>query len=233
MATAREVIVGSLRLLGVKGSGDTLDSTEDSELIVLFNDLLEGWSNEGLMTHQRTRETATWTGGQASRTWGTAGTLLTTARPLKIESAFARSGNTDYPLTIITDEEYNQITDKTQQATIPEKLYLQPSMSTATLHLWPVPSASVTVGFSTLKAFSSIAIGDTLAFPPGYNKAIRFNLAIELAPEYGKSVTEEIVMTAREAKDVIKRINLVIPKVGFEPITPGLDAFDINTGEAW
>jgi hypothetical protein len=94
-----------------------------------------------------------------------------------------------------------------------------------------VPSASVTVGFSTLKPFTAVAIGDTLAFPPGYNKAIKFNLAVELAPEYGKQAPAEVVAIAEATKYKLKRTNLVVPKVSFESVTPGLDSFDIETGE--
>jgi hypothetical protein len=70
-----------------------------------------------------------------------------------------------------------------------------------------------------------------LAFPPGYNKALKFNLAVEFAPEYGKQAPPEVVMIAESTKYKLKRTNLQVPKVGFEPITPGVGAFDIQTGE--
>ncbi len=230
MATARETIAAALRLIGVKGSGDSLDATEDSEHIVTLNDFMEGLAQEGLLVPSRTLETLTWASGNASRTIGAAGNLVT-VRPLKIESAFIRDGNIDYPLALISAKEYQEIADKTQTAAIPSKLFYSPTPTSATLYFWPVPSQSVTLGLSSFKPFTALAIGDTLAFLPGYNKLIRYGMAVELAPEYGKQASPEVMAIFSDLKDTLKRANSVVPKMRFDGV-PGVGStFDIYTGE--
>jgi hypothetical protein len=54
------------------------------------------------------------------------------------------------------------------------------------LHLNPVPSAADTLVLYTWQQLSRFAAtSDTFDLPPGYARAIRYNLALELAPEYG------------------------------------------------
>jgi hypothetical protein len=47
-----------------------------------------------------------------------------------------------------------------------------------------------------------------LTLPPGYKEAIVHNLAIKLAPEYGKSAPVEVINSAVEGKASIKRLNM-------------------------
>ena len=44
---------------------------------------------------------------------------------------------------------------------------------------------------------SDLALYDTMPYPPEFIRAIRYNLAIELAPEYGVSVAAEIAKPHR------------------------------------
>jgi hypothetical protein len=47
-----------------------------------------------------------------------------------------------------------------------------------------------------------------IVLPPGYEKALRYNLALEMAPEYGKNPSEIVVAGALTAKAAIKSFNL-------------------------
>jgi hypothetical protein len=46
-----------------------------------------------------------------------------------------------------------------------------------------------------------------LAFPPGYLRAFTYNLAMELAPEFGVEPTPQVQRIAMASKRDIKRIN--------------------------
>jgi len=47
----------------------------------------------------------------------------------------------------------------------------------------------------------------TLAFPPGYLRAFRYNLACELAPEFGVEPSPTVKRIAMTSKRNLKRIN--------------------------
>jgi hypothetical protein len=208
VSTARDLIKGSLRLIGAIATGETPSADELTDALAVLNDMLDSWSLENLTLYQRsTREELSWTSGQQSRTWGASGTF-TSARPVDLEFAAILQSSTEYPLQILSPGEWAQLKQKTLTGSLPTAIYIEGSYPNATMYLWPVPNQTITLVTHTLKPLSSFATAnDTVSLPPGYSRAIRFNLAIELAPEYGKSISEQILISAQEAKENIKRKN--------------------------
>jgi hypothetical protein len=89
------------------------------------------------------------------------------------------------------------------------------------VNLYPVPTAAHSLVAYSLKPLTALAAADTLSLPPGYTRAIRYNLAMELAPEYGKQVDQILMGIASEAKADLKRSNI-------ETILATSDAIMIN-----
>ena len=73
---------------------------------------------------------------------------------------------------------------------------------------------TLTVAVNTLvldswKPLSTLAaLTTSLSLPPGYERALRYALALELAPEYGRQVSEIVMAAAVESKAAIKRMNI-------------------------
>jgi len=65
------------------------------------------------------------------------------------------------------------------------------------------------------------ALTAEVSFPPGYDRAIRLGLALELAPEYGKDVTAVMAAQYAQARKVLKRINSLSRNRDLE-MDPGL-----------
>jgi hypothetical protein len=61
------------------------------------------------------------------------------------------------------------------------------------------------VSVETLSEVSSAATD--MYFPPGYLRAFRYNLAMELAPEFGVEPSPQVVRVAMTSKRNLKRIN--------------------------
>ena len=51
------------------------------------------------------------------------------------------------------------------------------------------------------------SVATDIYFPPGYLRAFRFNLAMELAPEFGVEPSPQVTRIAMTSKRNIKRIN--------------------------
>lgn len=51
------------------------------------------------------------------------------------------------------------------------------------------------------------ALNTTIAYPPGYARAFRYNLALELAPEYQAPVTPEVRQIALNSLATLKTMN--------------------------
>lgn len=207
--TAREMIASSLRLLGVLSSGEVATADEANDALASLNQMLAVWSNENLIINQKVREEFTLTPGTAAYTWGTSGTF-NSSRPIQVISAALESGTQETPLKILTTREYAEITSKDLSG-LPESVYFDGANPLLGVTLYPAPSAADRAVFYSLKPFSTLTLATELAYPPGYEKAIRYNLAIDLAPEYGRPVDPLIQQQAMETKAEIKRKNLQTP----------------------
>jgi hypothetical protein len=84
----------------------------------------------------------------------------------------------------------------------------QPSYPYGTLLVYPNPQTAGQVFLFTdliLSDFTSLT--QAVSLPQGYARAIKKLLALELAPEYGKQPTMELMRQAKEARDFIKNLN--------------------------
>lgn len=136
-------------------------------------------------------------------------------RPMKIEKAYTiwNSGsaqNVDIPISLLTMEQYASITVKDTTSTFSFGLYDDNSYPTRNITVFPIPQMTVGIRF-WLREPLVVATRDMLDvqidFPPGYERAFRFNLAVELAPEYMKTVPQEVTSIARDSKLAIARLN--------------------------
>jgi hypothetical protein len=204
--TGRELITASLRLNGAIASGESLAAAEATDGLAAFNRMLDSWSIEGLIVYALTQETAlTLTAGDATYTLGTSGDITT--RPVDIEKAIIRDGTSDYPVNILSLDEFARIPNKSIQSTIPECLYEDGGYPQRTITLYPVPSAAKQLILFTKRPLTALTLDGTISLPPGYERALVFNGAVELAPEYGKPVDPKVEAIAIKSKRAIKNAN--------------------------
>lgn len=207
MATAQTLINRSLRLLGVVSAGETVSAEDTADALTALNAMLDAWRNERLMVFAIKDESLTLVAGDSSYTIGTAGDLATD-RPVEIVGAYVRASGIDYNVRLLNEREWAAIPDKTATSDIPEYCYYQPTMSTGTLYVYPVPTTANVLHLLTWTPFSAYsAASDTVTLPPGYEKLITYGLALEIAPEYGVTPSALVIEGFREARAGIKRVN--------------------------
>lgn len=210
MASALDVIKKSMRLIGALGQSETPTADEASDALASLNSMLEAWSIEKLMVYQILKENFTWASGQSSRTIGVGGNFNTT-RPTKIENGFTRISNQDYHFIVVDKEVYDAQYDKTALGDFPSIVYFEQAVPLATIYGYPVPNASIDFHFNSWKQLQSFSTLTTnLSLPAGYQRAIEYNLGIELHGEYPDlPLPDSVGLIARQSKAAIKRINNV------------------------
>lgn len=182
--------------------GEALDADEAVDGLDALNDMLASWSNSSLMIRQRALESFPITSGIAYLI-GT-GQALNTVTPSLIRNATITFALGDYPLEIITDEQYQDIFLKTIATNVPQYLTYDNGYPTGTIKLYPALNGSATLNLLSEKASVDIpTLNTTLVFAPGMKRAARFNLAIELAGEYGVEVPPYVEKIASLAKSAI------------------------------
>jgi hypothetical protein len=132
--------------------------------------------------------TYTMPGGSGSFTIGPGGQLAA-PRPARCDSIAASSGTYRGPVDIVSAAEWATMLEPSgAPITIPIELYVDYGFPAVTLNLWPVPQSGGTIEVHSLQAFAAFAaLTDPVALPPGYEAAIRYNLAVALLPEYPRS----------------------------------------------
>src|SRR3990167_3647855 len=149
MAAVSTMILRSMRLIGEKARGATLTANEQTECLAELNTMMESWRLERLMCYSVTERTISLTASTESYT--------VTSRPTKIvDPCFVRDGSGyDTPVKVIGAEAYGRIVDKDAGFTVPTHLFYDAGYSdtsTATLSVYPSPSASLTLHFNTWTA---------------------------------------------------------------------------------
>lgn len=226
MATAQTIIDRALRLLGVIASGESPTAAEGADGLTALNAMIDSWRNDRLMVYSVVNQALTLTGA-ASYTLGPTGGLVI-SRPVKIESAYCRVDGVDYPVDVVTKAQWDAISDKSATGDIVTTIYYDPTHPNGTLYAYPLTSNTLYLGLWTpLGAFA--AVGDTVSLPPGYERALAANLAIEAAPEYEREPSSAVVLMAKESKAAIKRINSPAIRGMCEFATGS--RFDIRTGQ--
>src|SRR3990167_4831170 len=182
MAAVSTLVLRSMRMIGEKHRGDTLDANEQVECLDEFNTFLEALNNEKLIAYSVTQDSHLMSVSTATYTIGP-GATIDTARPTKIvDPCWVRDGSSY---------------DKGFSAT-----------STATITVYPPPSAVLTLYIHSWKQMQSVStMSETVMFPSGYRLMFESNFAIHLAAGF-TAVSAEVAKLARESKAAIKKLNL-------------------------
>ena len=231
MSTALELIKGSLRKIGVVAYGESLPSEELKDALASLNALIGSWNTQNLMVNGVSIDEFSLVAGQASYTMGSGGNFDTTA-PIEIDSIYLKyDAGTEIPIEIIDNKRWGGIVDKTSSSSTPIYAYIDISHPLRKIYFYPVPSAVRTVIFHNYRQISQVtnAYAD-LGLKSGFDRAIIYNLAIELAPEYGKVISGEVASVASESLANIKRANIRSVQVGVDPFLVSPRGFDWRTG---
>lgn len=231
MTTALDLIKRAHRLIGVYSIGETPSADECADSLMAMNSMLDGWANESLLIYAATLDSITLTPNVGTYTIGPTGTTVS-ARPVSIdESSYLEWNGVSYPLDIVTLQEYNGIRLKSLQTTLPSVLWYQPSMPDGQVTLHPIPTVPMTLQLWSWKPLSTYGLTDTFTLPQGYERAIAYNLAVELAPENEVPIPAAVGKAAVMSKKLLKRTNLQVPQLGFDAAVLGGSArFNIYTG---
>lgn len=222
---AGELIQASMRQLGLIQSGEIPTVDEYADALSALNLMVNTWAARKLLSTSLTAENFPISAGVASYTIGVGGTF-NTSKPTQIRGAFIRDANNiDSPLQAnATMDMYLSMPDKSQASGIPFMLFYDPgvtqqSVQTGTIYLYPAPDvSSYKLYLECVKPFTQFtAITDVVTFPLSYLEALKYNLAVRLAPEFGRGVPPEIAIMAKETMDTIMRMNsrLELSKIEF------------------
>lgn len=215
--TAEKIILMAFGEIGIGGAGDPLQSEDLMTGLEKLNDFFDAMKAYRLDVWEMRRDLWDLSANTQDYTIGPTGTW-TGQRPMQI----LRAGfvNTyvnptlplETPVQILTDEQWASINLKTLTSTIVGQIWYQTKMPDAIVHVFPIITTTGKLALYVpvpIDEVSEDAAGlqTTIVCPPGYRKMFRTNLAIELAPDYGVTPSNELKLTAMNALKRAERAN--------------------------
>ena len=208
--SAGDQINRALRLLGVLAEGETPSAAVSQDALTALNQMIESWNTERLSVFSTQDQVFTWPAGSISRTLGPSGNFVGN-RPIMLDDAtyFRDAGtNVSYGIKIINQQQYDGIAVKTVTSTYPQVLWINMTYPDIEMYVYPVPIRDLEWHFISVDELSQPAtLATALTFPPGYLRAFVYNLAMEMAPEFGVEPSPQVRRIAMTAKRNLKRIN--------------------------
>jgi len=225
VTSALDLITSSMRLATILASGETPTADEAIDGLKSLNDILENWSLERLSVWQVENQVFALTPGQASYTVGPAGDFNMT-RPVRVSAtSFVRVSGADFPVEQWGQGEYDQVAVK-DIGGIPQRLLYLNTYPLGGITLYPQPSQAMDLHLSFDRVLTfPVTLATQLAFPPGYEKALRFTLATNLAPEYGVTPPHSVGAIAASSKGDLKRANKVRVLSAYDQTLQGNSGF--------
>lgn len=208
MSTVLQIITDSLKKLGVVAPGESLDSDTAADGMRTLNQMLGGWNNNKLTVLGTEIEEFSLVANQNSYTLGSGGDFNTSV-PSRTDSLFIKNGNYEDVIEIVDAQRWGEFIDKGSTSDYPTHAYIDNNYPLRKIYLYPTPASANTLIMHNERKFSSFSsLTASVSLPDGYERAIINNLAIELASEYGKAASPDIVKIANSSLADIKRINI-------------------------
>lgn len=207
--TAGDQINRALRLLGVLAEGETPSASVSQDSLTALNQMIDSWNTERLSVFSTQDQVFLWPAGEISRTLGPSGNFVGN-RPILLDDSTYYVGNNgvSYGIKFINQQQYDGIAVKTVTSTFPQVIFVNNTFPDIEMFIYPKPTQALTWHFISVEELTQPAtLATTLAFPPGYLRAFTYNLAMEIAPEFGVEPSPQVQRIAMTSKRNLKRIN--------------------------
>jgi hypothetical protein len=191
--TRDEIIGYALRKLGVLEVGVTPDVTTVTNSATALNMMIKSWVAKGIKLWTVSELTLPLVANQTSYTIGNIGPDLVTAKPMRLLQGWLRNVSVtiqnDIPMQLLAKHDYNVLGSKQSTGT-PNSMFLDVQRDSSNMLFYPTPDSTVATMYQAhmvvQRPLLDIALaGDNADFPTEWLSAIGWNLAAELATDFG------------------------------------------------
>jgi hypothetical protein len=223
MTTALDLIEAAMRKINMLAAGETVSAEDASVGLKCLNSLMTALEIEAMFNRTTTNTSFTLPANTTSRTIGPAQQIAMICPTKILKGSFCRVGGIDYPLTPVSESDYNDISLKSSIGSVaPAVCFFDGGAPTGTVYFWPSASTSVEVHLLSPEPGGVAATtSTTYDFGPGEQRMVEHNLAVDLAPEFNVEASPQVQRIASNSKRMLKRANSRIPNMDMDRITSG------------
>lgn len=214
---AQTIIDDAYSEIRVKRLGFDLSGEEVTLGLRKLNRMLSNWSARRVMVAYRTRESLSLASGAYVYTIGSGGTI-DTVRPTAIAEAKLSDGSSEYGLSQVSLELFSAENNPSSEGR-PRGFYYEPTFPLGTIYFTRALDQAYTLILNSYKPMTSFSdlVTDT-DFAPEYEELLVSNLAVRLAPDFGKSASQDTKAIAMQTYNAVKGSNIAsrVPTLGFD-----------------
>jgi len=214
MTTAFDQIKSALRLIGQLAEGEEPSPQAAQDALNALNQMIDSWNTERLSIFNTIDQTFLWPAGEIQRHLGPSGASIggfDGLRPVLLDdSTYFRDPQTNvsFGIKFINQQQYDGIAVKTVTSTYPQVMWINMEYPNIQMTIYPKPTRELEWHFISVQELDKPATLNTnLTFPPGYLRAFKYNLAMEIANEFGVEPMPQVQRIAMTSKRNLKRIN--------------------------
>jgi len=210
MATALDQIKAALRLIGQLAEGEEPSPQAAQDALSAMNQMIDSWNTERLSVFNTQDQVFDWEPNVITKTLGPSGDFVGNRPVLMDDATYFRdpSTNVSFGIKFINQQQYDGIAVKTVTSTYPQVMWINMEHPNITMTIYPKPTRVLEWHFISVEELSQPATLQTdLYFPPGYLRAFKYNLACEIAAEFGVEPPPTVQRIAMTSKRNLKRIN--------------------------
>ena len=208
--TAGDQINGALRLIGMLAEAEVPSAATSQDALSAMNQMIDSWSTERLSVFATQDQIYSWLPNLKTQTLGPSGDFIGN-RPFDVDdSTYFRdpANGISFGIKIINQQQYNGIAVKTVTSTYPQVMWINYDYPNISMTVYPVPTKVLEFHIvSVTELIEPATLSTVMAFPPGYLRAFRYNLACEFAAEFGVEPPPTVARIAMASKRNLKRIN--------------------------
>lgn len=206
-ATRADIIKSAYRKCGALGDYEDPTTEQTTAAALALQMLVKAWQVQGMPVWVIKQQSINCSSLASGTVNIGIGQTINVAKPLKVFQAFIRNDDIDSPLDIRDRWNFNTLTNHAITGT-PNIIYYQPLLTYGTLSCYPLPDATAQADMSIVIHYQAMfedmdSDSNDLAFPAEWAKAVTYQLAVDLAPEYGLSINErqQLKLEAKEIKE--------------------------------
>lgn len=208
--SAGDQIKAALRLIGQLAEGESPSPETSNDALAALNQMIDSWNTERLSVFNTIDQTFLWPAGEIQRHLGPTGEFVGVRPVLLDDATYYRDPQTNvsFGIKFINQQQYDGIAVKTVTSTYPQVMWINMEYPNIQMTVYPKPTRELEWHFISVQELDKPAtLSTTLAFPPGYLRAFKYNLACEIATEFGIEPPQTVQRIAMTSKRNLKRIN--------------------------
>ncbi len=197
--TRSQIIERAYRIIGHLAPGDSLSGDDSTVGILVLNEVLKEWQNEGVFLWQAVEGTQSISSGDA--------TYVLNNDILSIDACRYVNGSSEEPLEIIPYRKYLEIPDKDSTGA-PLCIALNYSTPQRTLYVYPTPNATYSLKYLGTQRLQDLDTSSgNPAIPQHLLSALVYKLASALADEKGIDLKERQWIEEKGSMKLRKAMN--------------------------